>query len=344
MKPTLGWDCETHLIVPGMLGPRLVVASWAIRRPYGGFGPVFDRGLLLRDEALDVLADALADPEQPIGGHNLLYDFGVACAEDPDRFLRLVFNAYAQGRVKDTMLRQRLLDVAEGHLKNHVEDGEITKSEYALKDLARRHLGREMGGKDGSGWRLRYNELDGVPLEEWPPEAVTYALDDATTPLEILAKQDGAAGGVCSDGQVHIPDEAPTGRAAWALHLMSMWGLRTDGARVVELKKTLQAKRDAAFERLRVCGIVRPNGTKSMSVVKARVEAAYGDATQRTPKGAVVTDRDVLQGSGDPDLVALAEIGSTLKNLSTYVPILEAGARAPICTRYSVPQESGRTS
>ncbi len=240
------WDSESHLIKAGNLTPRLVCVSWAEREadrhdPFGAGISKADeiahgagleikdgiaRGLLTRDDGLRWLHLHLEDDDVTLCGHNIAYDFGVAIASAGDAagtLLRLVFEKYRKGLIRDTQVRAQLVDIAQGFMKFHEDEdtGEPVKTSYHLSDLSKRYLDRFLRKKDT--WRLKYALLDGVPLSEWPEEARRYAIDDAVNTLEIDEAIEKLAGGP-------IPDSERQHRAAWALHLMSAWGVRTDGA------------------------------------------------------------------------------------------------------------------
>src|SRR4051812_34291026 len=94
-------DCESHWIKPGMTAPKAVVWSW-----YDGE----HKQILLPAQFNIRLRNWLLDPLVAIGGHNIFYDLGVACADDPS-LLPLVFRALDEGRVWCTQVRQQLIDI-----------------------------------------------------------------------------------------------------------------------------------------------------------------------------------------------------------------------------------------
>src|SRR5579885_380721 len=325
-------DCESHLIKPGCLAPRLVCVSWAEG----------DRsGVLERASGLSMVRDLLRSDAHLVL-HNGQFDFGVFVAEDPD-LLPLVFNAYEDGRVRDTLTRQKLLDVADGTakfrwVKNPDGTAGRAKTTYHLDALVLRHLGRTLPKADT--FRLRYHELDGVPVDRWPEEARKYAVDDAVATLEVFQAQEREL----DDDE--LPNERKPTRASWALHLMSLWGGRTDPKAVGELVARLEAEVAEARAKLIPTGIYRPNGTRDMAVVHRRLDAAYkakGLEVPITPTGAVSTAGQYLKASGDPDLELLAKGLEAADQLSDWGKWLEAGTRAPICARYDVLKETGRT-
>src|SRR5690348_1708214 len=101
----VAFDLETHLIRPGMLFPRMVCISF------------FDgskKELYLAPLGLKRIIQLLKDPDVILVGHNVAFDLGVAVAEaieqgyDPDDILTLVFTAYRDDRIVDTMIRTML--------------------------------------------------------------------------------------------------------------------------------------------------------------------------------------------------------------------------------------------
>lgn len=266
----IAFDLETHLIQPGQICPRLVCMSWVVRddspagtcdvytapdcEETGGNG--LERGLCLRDRALQLIALWISSDDVCLVGHNLWFDLGVLVAEAPE-LMPLIFAKLDKGLIRDTQVRQQLLDIATGEMKFHEDEDEdseeMKKTSYHLSDLAYRLLKKWLKKKDT--WRLRYALLDGVPLNEWPEDAKKYAIDDSVTTLEIYEKQDEIAG--VGDTCTEIPNAVPQHQAAWALHLMSVWGVRTDGEAVAKLKADLEKDFAAAMEALRPTGLLK---------------------------------------------------------------------------------------
>ena len=123
------------------------------------------------------------------------------------------------------------------------ELGQITKAGLSLAALSEYYLHETLEKADT--WRLRYGELDGVPLESWPADAVTYPLKDVSTTQRVYDAQElivrattwGASG---------LPDERRQCMADFSTHLISSWGVRTDGAFVADLKSRLTAQVNTA--------------------------------------------------------------------------------------------------
>lgn len=349
-------DAETRLITPGNLQPEPVVFSFAERGT--------ETFLELPDAAAARLRALLQDKSVKLIGHSVSYDLGVLVKWYPDT-MPLVFAAYDAGRITDTKVRQQLIDIAAGCLNKSRRDQ--TRG-YSLADLEHHYLGRQRFEEkaDPSAWRMRYAELIDVPLDQWPEAAVRYAKADAQGTLEVYEAQGAAPAG-----------EDDSMRAAWALHLASCHGVRIDAAAVAELEASLLEQRKANSAAIQAAGFMKaeplsaedrrsgvapshyeprkkdPKGlgprpmklTRNMAVIKAKVEAAYvGRPQPRTESGAVSTDRDTLEQSGDPALEALGAASAVEKLLTTYVPLLKKGTEAPINARFNVLVNSGRTS
>lgn len=324
----IAFDGESYLIGPGVLAPKPVCLT-------------FDDGksnwLLKRTEALGELKAFLRNPDIEFVGHNVAFDFGIVVGEKPD-LLPLVFDAYENGRVHDTKLRQQLLDIEEGCFRFKIEeDGSVQPVRYGLADLAFRHLGVKVS-KGEDTYRLRYGELDEVPLEDWPKEAKEYALLDAKLTRDVFFKQRGGK---------KVTDEAAQCKASFALQLCSIWGLRTDGESVATLKTRLEAEKETLMAKLSSTGIYRADGTRDVKALRAYVLKAFEVQNlppPETPKGEISTATDTLRMSGDEMLAELADGNGVFKLLSSFVPVLEAGTKIPVLSSYECLVASGRTS
>lgn len=358
MRQVIAFDTETHLIkhhyglddkrkpkktCAHMLAPKLVCLSYCID---GG-----TQGLLDAKEGVKWFANQLQDRNTVLVGHNTQFDVGVLCAEEPE-LIPAVFSAYEDGRLIDTKIRQALIDIARGELATfrHRCDGSPVKAGLSLADLVYWWYQRKLEKEDT--YRLRYAELDKIPLVDWPEEAKQYARDDAFATWKVWHAQEVFINGR-PPGFPHaeLPNQVPQYCAALALHFMSLWGIRTDAGATQALKETLVAERDAAIEALRPSGIFkfdkRGKPSRDMSVIYQKVEEAFnsqGLDVPRTKTGRPETSAETLLTTGDPDLMILAKMLKGYKVLTTYVPVLESGNKYPICANYNVLVETGRTS
>jgi hypothetical protein len=248
----VAFDTETHLIQPGLLTPKLVCVSYAA--PYRLCGDGIATYLHDRYTGTDLVQSWLMDDDTVLVGHNVAYDLGVLCARRPE-LLPLVFEAYEQGRIWDTKVRQELLDIASGRSQRNgatfaLRNGEWVKAAYSLAGLAGHYLGKDRFAEktDENAWRLRYAELEDVPLDRWPAEATAYAKEDAADTLAIFTAQGGVDGA--------LPTEREQLGAAWALHLMSVWGVRTDATSVADLERRLLEEQVRLRKRVIQAGIL----------------------------------------------------------------------------------------
>jgi hypothetical protein len=332
-------DTETHLIKPGCVAPKLVCVTTS-----NGTNEIFD--------SKDGLAKAraLLESDEEIIGHHVFFDLCVLAAEDPD-LLPLIFRAIDEGRIHCTKIRQMIVDNAEGKLKFifNEETNEYKKQSFALARLVQRHLGHDISkSKEGDdAWRLRYNELDGVPLKDWPDEATAYAISDAMLTREVYLKQEeycepkGLPGG--KQGEIWQT------QAAWALYLMGAWGVRTDPEAVAKLRTEVQAEYEEVKAIAQKWGFVRTGikESRDTKAIMAAVETWYREHQRPfkyTDGGKVATDREQLTEvecvcgfdfrgcSCDADgvhrgLWAVAEVVRLQKLLSTYIRALERGTK-----------------
>jgi len=236
MKTLHAIDTETHLKQPGLAAPPIVCFSHAsAEHPHGR--------VLTPDDGMELLRELLASDNAVIGGANIVYDLGNAAARDPS-MVPLIFKALsADARILDTAILEKLHDNA----VSEMEDG---RESYSLAALEMKHFGRDRSAEKEDGWRMRYAELDGVPLSEWPPDAIDYPRRDAAGTLQLLQLQ-------IAEDRENLQCITQEVRAAWLLQLASIWGIRTDGAMVSEVVAGIIRHHEASRERFFREGIVR---------------------------------------------------------------------------------------
>lgn len=336
----VAFDFETWLIEPGVLAPPVVCGSF-----YDGGTPAI---LELRPEALDRVQHLLLCPDVIVGA-NVAYDFGCYLRHRPEDF-PLVWKAYEKGRVFDILIACTLNAIAEGRLhdgmlfdKNGramVDPGTGKQTNrYTLACATKEWTGRD-DAKKNDEFRLRYDELDGLPLSAWPANAIQYPKDDAKNTWDVFRAMFDTA-----QNLHEVPFQS---HAALCLHLSSINGLRTDSAKVEALKASIEAERERLQSVIVSAGLMRPKGkdatlAKDMKAIRSRVQMAWQGKAPVTEKGAVSTSRETLEESGDPALEALGEL-SKWEKLATYVPSLEQAAKAPLNVRANVLLATGRTS
>jgi hypothetical protein len=311
-------DSETFLAEPGRMAPPIVCLSWASPEGAGifhakdpGLVPFVQRGLFA---------------DSPIVGAHIAYDFAVLCAHAP-RLTPVVWDAYDAGKVSDVLIREKLCDLRRGV---------GMKREYSLAAVAKRRLGLDVE-KEGP-WRRTYADLLDVPMDQWPPGAVRYAIDDAVITRDIWLHQE--------QNERTIADERAQAKYAWWLHLCTIWGITTDPMRVQSLKARYEAEKDTLRADLQKTGLVRENESRDIARIRARIEEAYqkrGLAAPRVdgnPLKSICYSADVCNLSGDPTLEKLGRWGEVSSKLNKDVNQMLSGL---IHARYGI-AESGRTT
>lgn len=333
---TLAWDTETELIKPGNLAPKLVGLSWSRNGT--------DAELLSRKDAPGFIGDVLCDSDEVLVGQNIAYDVAVMFRACPD-LVGPFFDAYDADRIEDTQTREQLILIAEGKLKGwpSFRDGKDGKKECIwvrprldLAGLVARYRGWHMPKDDT--WRLRYGELIDTPLEQWPHDAVLYALNDARGTYQVWESQVSA--------EKFLPDRQQQTRYSLWKHLCACRGLVTDPKAVLRFKYATEQELEDLQDRLKEAGLVRKNGVRDTKAAAARMEAIceqLGIPLRRTPADGIALDADACEATDDPLLMDYANYSVLKAALTKDVPMLAAGTRDPVHTAFGM-AESGRTT
>jgi hypothetical protein len=268
-------------------------------------------------EALAWLTEAL---KLDVGGHNVAYDMACVMRTWPE-LTDAIFGAYVDGRVHDTMLLAQLHDIA--------TIGNIN-GEYSLAALAKRFLKLELV-KGEDTWRLRYAELDGVPLDLWPQAAKDYALADAdvTQQLADILPRSWAGGA----------DEA---RAAFWLRLCTNNGLRTDGAAIDALASRFAAQLELDCSVIEAAGLL-VKGVKRTKLAQQRLEA-YGVEVPRTPTGKPQLTPESVAGLNDPTLESFVRYGRASGVVKALDKLRAGAGDVPIHPEYRSLLVTGRAA
>lgn len=311
----LAYDTETYRIQPGLSAPPLVCASIAVPAP-GGIA--LEGELLTKADGFDALRAGLAD--RVLVGANIAFDLMVGAVHGAKLGVDImpeIFAALFDGRVYDIQLAEALDAIAEGCLgKDPRTGGELINPEtgrrgrYSLSICVDLVLGRT-DAKANDEWRLRYGELDRVPMADWPLVARTYPVDDAKNTLEVALAQAGimpragahrwGSGRTCEwcgldPKQVYVDgiyQPCRTRRRSRNLHNLAAqvgpafvmaagaaWGFRVDQHYVDVIEHhALEGRADA--ERPFVeAGLLKANRdgstSKDMAAISRRVAIAYG--------------------------------------------------------------------
>jgi hypothetical protein len=329
----VGADTETKLFGPGNMAPRLVCLQWA--------EPGRAACLVNRWDAAEVARGWFSDPELLTVWHNASYDLAVLAALEPS-LLPLIFRALRENRVTDTMWRQKLADIGRGCYRGFSRNGAWIPLQYDLGSVGRRH-GVPVDKDDP--WRMRYGELYDTPVQDWPREALDYALKD---PVATLAAYEGQR---TRYEPGLLVDEFSQTRKFFALHLCAAWGLRTSLRGVMQLEEATLAEIDRLSEWLQELELVRADGSRNEKAARERMAKAWAELgmqprmTKGGKKGVpqICLDSDACQSSGDPALEAYSEYSSAKKVLSNDIKWLKLGTVHPVHTHFDL-AETGRTT
>lgn len=343
----IAMDTETAPTTPSVLAPPLACLSWS---------DGVSTGLHDRSTAIQAFA-TIVESGAGIVGHRTAYDMAVLMEEEPE-LTDVVFDLYEQGRVRDTKLRELL---------NLIESGEFEDDKKrkvtGLGELAKAHCGMNLDKGDDS-WQMRYGELIGVPLADWPKGAIAYASTDPLATHRVFEHQRPS------------PDEIRQNRAAFALHLMGCETIQADPEAVeklsIEIEAGVKAHEEALSkagdpddekERILVWERKKKKGapaywewTQKKKVLQAYVELAYERAGLPVPQTSPAknasedwepqtsTDRDTLEGAHDPILDLVVERGRFLKERDFCKVLYKASAEGGWCPPWNPLVATGRTS
>ncbi len=307
------FDTETRLFKDGYKAPKPVCLAW--ESPGSGY----DFDILVGLKEIEEWFHAVADSTEVFIGHNVAYDFAVIYEHIPST-RKAIWNLYKTDRVICTEINERLLDIAEG----------CPPQKYSLEALSSKKWGVNLD-KENS-WRLRYSELEKVPLNEWPEDAKTYVKDDVRYTAALVQDQ--------ADRGLALPTAFEDARASWALHLMSAWGILTDQVQVKKMWQQVRSEMLAHVPELEAAGLACPTNKKkidhslrfeplpsvkvSQKAQRAEVERTYPGIAPTTKKGAIKTDEKTIKKCDSPSLRALHAFKSAQKTASTFIKKLHA--------------------
>jgi DNA polymerase I len=329
--------------------------SWAVRESpedaYYSKGITKCRGAGSSDEAPVMLYQWLRDPNTILVGANTAFDVIVACAAWRP-LLQMFFDAYdSERKITDVQTREKLIRIGKGTFKFVPYKGTVLPSKYDLDSLSRKHRGVELD-KDPDGWRLRYADLEPLPLEQWPQRAIDYAIEDSIATLEVYESQ--RRDSVRTLGEFFQARTDFEGAA-----LTSAWGLRTSREGIDELLRVTNKDFEKTERFLLREGLVREEITRGERKVirntKIAAQRVY-DACKAAGKEPILTDggalkfketgsllpeycsvsEDACLHAADPIMNRYAKYTTTKAVLTKDIPMLEKGLFQPISPRYSL--------
>ena len=337
----VAFDFETHPIAQGLQSPPAVCLSW-----YDGPGSAAGIMHALDPLCEDLVRQWLFNDDVVLVGQNVVFDLSIIVSEWPG-LLDGVFRKLDLGLVRCTRIRQKLIDIANGQYRGYVNGltGKFIEHKYGLADLSLRLLGRDISaGKGPDAWRMRYAELEAVPISEWPQDAIDYPLSDAMTTYYVFEVQERSS---------HLLEDEPNQvRADFALRLMSCYGIRTDESRVRKWESVVQGRLDKYRDMLIEAGLIEAD--KRTGLYKKKVKKAQEYAIKlweargvedfpKTDGGKPSLDADAAKRANDP-LITAFQAYSSAGTIMSRVKELWGGIELPIHTQFDVLMDTGRTS
>jgi len=308
--------------------------------------------------------------EGPVVAHNGAYDWSCISAMDSAHMPK-IFDLFSRGKLQCTYIRTLVALNSQGRLKtDSMRKIELAHGKYGTTSLVgacKFFCDLDLSEAKDHDVQITYYRMEGVPFDQWDSRYREYLIQDVEHLHTLFAAQAGFSRVklLQTSEIVDIFKEAPRRSAFhYALTLASAWGMRVDATAVAELRQaaedevrhvadTLVAEGFAVELTGRARERALANGKLTIRVdnkkIQARVEAAYaelGEDVPQTSKGTTSTARTVLKGSGDPLLVAWADVGDKRTIWSTFVPALERAAETNgvINTSFFPYSETGRVS
>ena len=375
LERIFGFDTETHLLnfartgtgkkdtryLLGTNTPRFVVASFC----EADHEPTLHGRAEGVDALLDYYGGLLTNDSTHLVAHNAAFDLAVflRLAGEAGRFseiLEATRYALDAGRVRCTMMREKIILNARGWLSFHPVERGVPR--VSLEACVRRHLNEDVAGKYGEdAWRLRYSELDGVPVANWPLGAQTYAALDAQYAVRLFEAQVDAAArsGYDLDDDCAMPTEAHAVRKAFALHMTANFGISTHYESALQVRSRAQRATQEVFEMAVREGLYSVQVKKGVKAFKQNQSAMRerlknyldaegvpeGDRTM-TPKGDKLSlSGEVLETCvNDPALSAIGDVLGELKILSAFTKAICLAGAVRICPSYNPAVETERAS
>lgn len=322
---TTAIDFETDLISNEQPIPAPVCLSWATSEA---------SGLIVGKKDMATYLHSLFSRRDRIVAHNLKFELLVIYQHFQELRPLLLSYLESEGKLFCTLLYETLI--------NNVTKKESMK--FNLAALVQKYFKQDIsaGKKDPDAWRYRYSELRGVPKEEWPAEAVAYAIEDSEWALAIYQKQLEATPNRFKYHS-HI-------QADFALNLMAATGITVSKDRVELLESEIAAITEPLYRKLAEAGFlkVKKDGTftKNMKAFREYIAKTF-TALEYTESKQVSTSNESLQKylaeKEDDAVISFLNVMAKEKIRTAFVERLKE-ADPVIRTNYDVIKRSGRTS
>lgn len=309
-------DFETYLIGDDSIFPAPVCLS-----TYDGT----NTQLLDKHEARIWLSEHLN--KDTLIAHNAVFECGVIIKHYPE-LTNMILDALDNDLIYCTKISESLWNIQR----------EKALFGLTLAGLIKHYFDTDISASKGEdAWRMRYSELDGVPLSEWPKEATEYAIDDSIWAYKVFLEQK------------YIPQGLALKSAVY-LNLMGSEGFLINQERALLLEKEIWEFLTPRYDYLVKEGFCKyiskqKQPQKQIKKLKAYVEG-LGVNLMYTNKGQIATSGEALSSyltqQNDPVLKAFSELSRYEKILTSYIKNLKGNPK--IYSQYSTTLNTGRTS
>src|SRR3990167_971542 len=320
MVVNIALDFETYLIDENYPYPKPVCLSY-----YDGT----EKGVLVGEDMEKYLRRVLSNDNALFIAHNITFECGVIYNWMPS-LRSLMWEAARKGRLYCTLIGEQIIDLKRP----------APKYKYALSDLVYKYFNVDLSTDktDPKGWRMRYKELENVPLSTWPTAATEYAIMDSVWAHNLYSKQ-----------LKENVDVKRSVRAAIALNLMGTRGMRVDVDRVLQLESEIYRALAPKYKYLldlgyctAVYGSERPK--KNIKLLTSLVKEVVKRPVC-TAKGNIQVNKESLTAyyteTNHPVFKCFLDINVYDKVLTAYCANMKS---ALIRTNYDVVKSTGRTS
>ena len=339
-------DTETYLIKGGAVPPLVCLSYCTHDTESSDYNSGVITGAKVRSFLERVDQRLTNEPETTLVLHNASFDLTVLMRAFPT-LTPMIMRWLAEGRIHDTMIRERLHKIRMGGSGDGVLEtasgGRVGK--LSLAGLAHKYIGLDFHAAKGEGAvRYRYDELAQTDADKWPLEAINYAALDALVTVLVYQAQ-------CQDfDEIDVIDQDRQVRADFALQVMSTEGVKVDPDAIDGVEKALDEIIEELGAKLKARAILREDGKANTDLIKDVVERehiARGLDVPKTDTGAVSTSKDALKATEQPALLWYIEFKEAQKLKQTYVSALHSASRyfdGRLRTSYQVLMQTGRTS
>lgn len=225
-------DFETHLISEATPYPKPICLSWS--KPDGTSGLEVGHSAMF-EFLLKIHADYI------IIAHNAQFELGVILAHFPD-ISGFYMSKIERKEIFCTLMAEKVL--------NNMRVKPIEK--LGLAACVDRYFDIDIYESKGEdAWRTRYSELEGIPAQEWPKEAVDYAISDSVYARRIYNIQIEAL-----HKEETYPEVLNNSRHEILLNIMAAEGMTLDPARSQQLHNDILSILEPLRLRLQEAGFM----------------------------------------------------------------------------------------